>query len=168
MAGPAERELDVVVLTPSTTSRRRQTLKMVGLFVLLGSPVAAILAWLLTPALALGYLVAQTAFLAFGLQRRHRPVLRFTADGVAFEAGHFVLRSAWSNVDRIDVADLPSGSVDALVLVDPALHWAADAATRRTVSRRGWDRVVPIGEFEDDWQTGRVGDAIRRWAPELL
>jgi hypothetical protein len=161
-------ETDVVELTPSTRHRRSQTLKMVGLFVVLGLPVAAILAWLLTPLLALGYLVAQTAFLSFGLQRRHRPVLRFTAEGVAFEAGHFVLRSAWENVDRIDVADLPSGSVESLVLTQPSLHWAADAVTRRTVSRRGWDRLVPIGEFEDDWRTGHVGAAIRRWAPDLL
>src|SRR4051794_1216070 len=101
MSGRPEHE--AVVLTPSTRTRRHQTLKMVGLFVLLGLPVAAILAWLLTPLLALGYLVAQTAFLTFGLQRRHRPVLRFTPDGVEFEAGHFVLRSPWANVDRIDV-----------------------------------------------------------------
>jgi hypothetical protein len=159
---------DVVELTPSTRNRRTQTLKMVGLFVLLGLPVAAILAWLLTPLLALGYLVAQTAFLTFGLQRRHRPVLRFSDQGVAFEAGHFVLRSAWDNVDRIDVAELPSGRVECIVLHEPSLHWAADAVTRRTVSRRGWDRLVPIGDFEDDWRAGAVGDALRRWAPRLL
>jgi hypothetical protein len=161
-------ETVVVELTPSTRNRRHQTLKMVALFVVLGLPVAAILAWLLTPLLALGYLVAQTAFLAFGLQRRHRPVLRFTPQGVAFEAGHFVLRSAWDNVDRVEVAELPSGAVECLVLNDPSLHWAADAATRTTVTRRGWDRVVPIGDFEDDWRAGHVGDAIRRWAPDLL
>jgi len=159
---------DVVQLTPSTRNRRRQTLKMVALFVVLGLPVAAILAWLLTPLLALGYLVAQTAFLTFGLQRRHRPVLRFSDRGLAFEAGHFVLRSGWDNVDRIEVADLPSGTVECLVLDEPSLHWAADAVTRRTVSRRGWDRLVPIGDFEDDWRTGDVGDALRRWAPHLL
>ena len=155
-------------LTPSTRNRRRQTLTMVALFVVLGLPVAAILAWLLTPLLALGYLVAQTAFLTFGLQRRHRPVLRFSDRGVAFEAGHFVLRSAWDNVDRIDVAELPSGSVECLLLDEPSLHWAADAVTRRTVSGRGWDRVVPIGDFEDDWRAGDVGEALRRWAPHLL
>jgi hypothetical protein len=165
---PDHPETDVVELTPSTRNRRSQTLKMMALFVVLGLPVAAILAWLLTPLLALGYLVLQTAFLSFGLQRRHRPVLRFTAEGVAFEAGHFVLRSAWDNVDRIDVAELPSGTVESLVLNHPSLHWAADAVTRRTVSRRGWDRLVPIGDFEDDWRAGHVGDAIRRWAPELL
>lgn len=165
---PDASQTDVVELTPSTGARRRQTLTMVALFVVLGLPVAAILAWLLTPTLAFGYLVVQTAFLSFGLQRRHQPVLRFSADGVAFEAGQFVLRSPWANVERIEVADLPSGSVDSLVLADPSLHWAADAATRTTVARRGWDRLVPIGEFEDDWRAGRVGEALRRWRPELL
>ena len=42
------------------------------------------------------------------------------------------------------------------------------AALRRRVQARGWDRVIPLGFFEVEWEWGRIGDAFRQWAPWIF
>lgn len=157
-----------LVLTPHTRSRRARTTRMLGLFVLGALPVAAVLVWLVNPLVAVGYIVVQTAFLWFGLRQQHQPRLRLLADGVQFEPGSFVIRCGWDDIDRIDRVTLPSGPTEALVLKESGLGWALDAGTRREVSVKGWDRVIPLSEFEDEWRRGRIGHLIGEHAPRLL
>lgn len=157
-----------LVLTPHTRSQRARTLRMLGLFVVGALPVAAVLVWLVNPVVAVGYIVVQTAFLMFGLRQQHQPRLRLDADGVQFEPGSFVIRSGWDDVERIDEVTLPSGPTEALLLRESGLGWALDAGTRREVTVKGWDRIVPLSEFEDDWRGGRIGRLIEAHAPRLL
>jgi hypothetical protein len=110
-------------------------------------------------------MVAQTLFLWFGLRRRHSPVLRLSPDGMSYEPGRFHIRCAWADVDALGEVDLPDGRVEALVLAEGHLHWAVDPQTKRQVQARGWDRIIPIGTFEPEWEWGRIGEAFRQWAP---
>lgn len=157
-----------LVLTPHTRSRRARTMRMLALFVIGALPVAAVLVWLLNPAVALGYVVVQTAFLMFGLRQQHQPRLRLGAAGVQFEPGSFVVRGEWDDVDRIEHVTLPSGPTDALVFRQSGLGWTLDPGTRREVTNKGWDRLVPLSEFEDDWRQGRIGRLIEQHAPRLM
>jgi hypothetical protein len=109
--------------------------------------------------------VAQTLFLWFGLRRRHRPVLRLSPVGLSYEPGRFHIRCAWADVDALGEVDLPDGRVEALVLAEGHLHWAVDPAMKRQVQARGWDRIIPIGTFEPEWEWGQIGQAFRQWAP---
>lgn len=157
-----------LVLTPHTRSRRARTTRMLGMFVIGALPVAAVLVWLVNPLVAVGYIVVQTAFLYFGLRQQHQPRLRLHDDGVQFEPGSFVIRCGWDDIERIDQVTLPSGPTEALVLRESGLGWALDAGTRREVTVKGWDSVIPLSEFEDDWRRGRIGRVIEQRAPRLL
>ncbi len=157
-----------LVLTPHTRSRRARTLRMLALFVIGAVPVAAVLVWLVNPLVAVGYVVVQTGFLMFGLRQQHQPHLRLDADGVQFEPGSFVIRCGWDDIERIDQVTLPTGPTEALVLQQSGLGWALDAGTRREVAVKGWDRIIPLSEFEDEWRRGRIGDLIGQHAPRLL
>ena len=141
---------------------------MFTLFVVGALPVAAVLVWLVNPLVAVGYVVVQTGFLMFGLRQQHQPHLRLGEDGVQFEPGSFVLRCAWDDVARIEQVTLPSGPTDALMLRASGLGWTLDAGTRREVTVKGWDRTIPLSEFEDDWRNGRIGRLIEQHAPRLL
>lgn len=141
---------------------------MLALFVIGAIPVAAVLVWLINPLVALGYVVVQTSFLMFGLRQQHQPRLRLGADGVQFEPGSFVIRCHWEDIERIDRIVLPSGPTEALLLAESGLGWTLDAGTRREVIVKGWDRLIPLSEFEDDWRHGRIGDLIGRHATRLL
>lgn len=157
-----------IVLGVPASVRRTHELKMLGLFVLAAVPVGAILWLLLTPLIAALYMVGQTVFLWLGLRRRHSPVLRLSPDGLSYEPGRFHVRCRWADVDALGPVDLPDGRVDALVLSEGHLHWVADQALRRRVQARGWDRVIPLGSFEVEWEWGRIGDAFRQWAPWIF
>ena len=157
-----------LVLTPHTRSRRARTLRMLALFVVGALPVAAVLVWLLNPLVALGYVVVQTAFLMFGLRQQHQPRLRLGADGLQFEPGTFVVRCPWDAVERIERVTLPSGPTEALVLRESGLGWTRDPGTRLEATTKGWDRLVPLSDFEDDWRNGQIGQLIREYAPRLL
>lgn len=160
---------DEVVLTTPASVRRRHELRMLGLFVLLALPVAAVVWLLVTPGVAVLYVVAQTLFLWFGLRRRHAPVLRLDAEGISYEPGQFQIRCTWADVDALGTVDLPdSGRVEALLLAEGHLHWASDEAMRRQVRARGWDKVVPIETFEPEWEWGEIGAAFRQWAPWIF
>ena len=161
--GPEE-----IVLTPPASVRRRRDLRFVALFVVLALPVAAVLWAIVGPLLAVVYLVSQTAFLTFGLRRRQVPVLRLTAEGLSYEPGRFQLRCRWTDVAGVGPVTLPAGTVECLLLDAPHLHWVADPGTRRQVTDRGWDRVIPVGDFEADWRSGRIGNGVAEWAPHLL
>lgn len=156
---------DEIVVGVAAGIRRAHELKMLGLFVLAALPVAAVLLLVVNRSLALLYLVGQTLFLWFGLRRRHSPILRLFPDGLSYEPGTFQVRCGWADIDSLGPVDLPDGRVEALHLAEGHLHWATDQATRRRVQARGWDRVIPIGSFEAEWEWGRIGTAFRQWAP---
>ena len=157
-----------IVLTPATRSRRARARRTLALFVAGALPVAAVLVWLLNPVVAAAYVVLQTALLMFAFRQQHQPHLRLGPDGVQFEPGSFVVRAPWDDVVRVEHVTLPSGPTDALVLGTGSLGWALDPGTRREVTTHGWDRLVPLSQFEDDWRAGAIGDAIRTYAPRLL
>jgi len=165
MPEPRPHPEEIVVGTPATV-RRRHEARLVALFVVAALPLALIL-WLILDSLAVAglFVVAWTLFFWFGMRRRHAPVLRLTADGLSYEPGQFQVRCGWADIDALGPVDLPDGRVEALVLDEGHLHWAVDHATRRKVEARGWDRIVPIGSFEPEWEWGQIGRAFRQWAP---
>ena len=158
---------DQIVLTPPPAARRRRDVRFVGLFLVFALPVGAVLWAIIDPWIALAYVVGQTAFLTYGLRRRHTPTLRLDAEGLSYEPGRFQLRCGWDAVTGVERVDLPTGPVEAFTLRASGLHWAADARVRDEVRQRGWDRQVPVGDFEVDWRHGRIGEAVRRWAPHV-
>lgn len=154
---------------PSASVRRAHEAKMLVLFAVAALPLAVIL-WLILSSLAVAvaFVVAWTLFFWFGLRRRHSPVLRLSPDGLSYEPGTFLVRCSWADVDALGPVELPDGRVEALVLAEGRLHWAVDQPTRRRVQARGWDRVIPIGTFEPEWEWGQIGRAIRQWAPWVV
>ena len=157
-----------LVLTPSRAKERSRTLKMLALFLLAAAPVAAILVLTVSWWIALAYVIVQTGFLMFGLRQRHEPKLRVDELGMQYEAGSFVIRAAWSDIDKVEPVTLPSGATEAAVLGTSGIRWTLDAQTRRQAIARGWDRVIPIGDFATDWRTGPLGDAFREHRPDLV
>ena len=157
---------DEIVVGTSPTVRRAHEVRMLALFVVAALPLAAIL-WLIfsSPLFAGLFVAAWTLFFWFGMRRRHDPLLRLSPDGLSYEPGQFHVLCSWADVDALGPVDLPDGRVEALILAEGHLHWAADQATRRKVQARGWDRVIPIGSFEPEWEWGRIGQAFRQWAP---
>lgn len=157
-----------VVLTPTTRSQRDRLVRMGLLFFLAALPVAAVLVLIVNWPVAIGYVVVQTAGLLFGVRQQHTAVLKLDANGVQFEPGNFVLRAEWDDIDKVDQVTLPSGPTQALVLKRSALRWTHTPQVRMQVTRKGWDRIIPLDEFEKDWRKGKVGDALREHRPDLL
>lgn len=157
-----------VVLTPTTRSQRDRLVRMGLLFFLAALPVAAVLVLIVNWPVAIGYVVVQTGGLLFGVRQQHTAVLKLDAKGIQFEPGNFVLRAEWSDIDRVEEVDLPSGPTQALVLERSGLRWTHTPQVRMQVTRNGWDRIIPLDEFETDWRRGKVGDALREHRPDLL
>ncbi|MCU1453371.1 MAG: hypothetical protein JWN46_1517 [Acidimicrobiales bacterium] len=157
-----------LVLTPDASSRRARSLRMLLLFLLAALPVAAILGVVVNWLTAALYTVVQTAFLMFGVRQQGQATLRLDDTGVQFEPGSFVVRAAWADIDRIGEVTLPTGPADALVLTQSGLRWTLDAGTRRQVTLKAWDRVIPLSDFEPEWRTGQIGAALRAHRPDLL
>jgi hypothetical protein len=157
-----------VVLTPTTRSQRDRLLRMGLLFFLAALPVGLVLVLLVNWPIAIGYVVVQTAGLLFGVRQQHTAALKLDAKGVQFEPGNFVLRAEWSDIDRVEEVTLPSGPTQALVLKRSGLRWTHTPQVRAEVTRRGWDVLIPLDEFESDWRNGRVGEALREHRPDLL
>ena len=157
-----------LVLTPSTRSQRDRLLRMGGLFLVAALPVAAVLVALVNWPVAIAYTVIQTGFLLFGVRQQRSSVLRVDASGIQYEAGTFVLRTAWADIDRVGEAELPDGKTQAFVLRTPALRWTHTPQVRRQVSERGWDRIIPIDRFEPSWPGGRLGAEVGRHRPDLV
>ena len=153
---------------PHTRSAGPRTLRMLALFVVGALPVAAVLVWLLNPLVALGYVVVQTAFLMFGLRQRHQPRSVGSDRGVQFEPGTFVVRCPWSTMSS-------GSSASPCRLVRPRrcprrVGTRMDARSEHPARShaKGWDRLVPLSDFEDDWRDGQIGQLIREHAPRLL
>jgi hypothetical protein len=157
-----------LVFHPPVAVRRRSEARMVGLFIAMGIPVAVVVGLVIGWPVAGAYLVAQTAFLTYGLRRRHVPVLRLSPDGISFEPGPFQIRCAWDDVDGVEQVLLPDGRVDAWRLSAPRVHWADTPARRSELAKKGWDTLVPVGQFDPDWRGGPIGDAVRGWRPQLV
>jgi hypothetical protein len=157
-----------LVLTPSTRSQRSRLVRLGLLFLLAALPVAAVLAAIVNWWAAVGYTVVQTGVLLFGVRQQRTSVLRVDDAGIQYEAAAFVLRAAWADVDKVADATLPSGPTTALVLARSGLRWTHTPQIRQQVTARGWDRIIPIDEFEPTWPDGPLGEAVRRHRPDLL
>ena len=140
---------------------------MVGLFIVAELPVAVVVGLVVGWVVAAGFLVGLTAFLTYGLRRRHVPILRLSPEGISFEPGQFQLRCGWDDVAGAESVDLPDGRVEAWRLRRPRVHWAESPALKAQLAAKGWDTVVPVGQFDPGWRTGPIGDAVRSWRPEL-
>ena len=157
-----------VVLTPSTRSQRDRLVRL-GVMILLASiPIAGILWALVNWQAALGFVVIWTVGLMFGVGQQRTIALKVDANGLQYEAGTFVLRTTWADLDRIGEATLPTGKTQAIVLKRGGLRWAHTAQTRAQVQQRGWDRIIPIDDFAPKWPAGKLADAIREHRPDLL
>ncbi len=157
-----------VVLTPTSRSQRDRLLRMGLLFFVAALPVAAVLVLIVNWPIAVGYVVLQTAGLLFGVRQQPTAALKLDATGVQFEPGSFVLRAEWNDIDEVAEVTLPSGPTQALVLKRSGLRWAHTPQVRAQVAQRGWDRVIPLDEFEKDWRAGQVGAALRQHRPDLV
>ncbi|HEX2577284.1 MAG TPA: hypothetical protein VHK88_13100 [Aquihabitans sp.] len=157
-----------VVLTPSTRSQRARLQRLGLLFLLAALPVAAVLVVIIGWWVAALYVVVQTGVLLFGVRQQRTSVLRIDDAGLQYEAGTFVLRAAWADVEKVARATLPTGETNALVLGRSGLRWTHTPQVRQQVAQRGWDRIIPIDEFEPGWPQGPLGDAVRTHRPDLL
>jgi len=131
-------------------------------------PIAALLVALVNWPVAIGFVVVWTVGLMFGVGQQRTMSLKIDGAGLQYEAGTFVLRTTWDDLDRIGEATLPSGKTQAIVLKRGGLRWAHSAQTRAQVTQRGWDRIIPIDDFAPRWPDGKLGDAIREHRPDLL
>ena len=141
---------------------------MGALFFLAALPVALVLVLLVNWWLAIGYTVLQTVGLLFAVRHQPSIVLKLDANGVQYESGSFVLRSAWGDIDKIAEVTLPSGKTQGFVLKRSGLRWAHTPEVREQVTQRGWDRVIPLDDFTKDWRKGKVGAELRKYRPDLL
>ena len=157
-----------LVLTPSTRSQRVRLQRLGLLFLLAALPVAAVLVILVNWWVASLYTVVQTGVLLFGVRQQRTSVLRVDEAGIQYEAGAFVLRTAWVDIAKVGEATLPSGTTQALVLSRSGLRWTHTPQVRQQVTQRGWDRIIPIDEFEPSWPNGPLAAAIRAHRPDLL
>ena len=157
-----------LVLTPSTRSQRVRLQRLGLLFLLAALPVAAVLVILVNWWVASLYTVVQTGVLLFGVRQQRTSVLRVDEAGIQYEAGAFVLRTAWVDIAKVGEVTLPSGTTQALVLSRSGLRWTHTPQVRQQVTQRGWDRIIPIDEFEPNWPNGPLAAAIRAHRPDLL
>lgn len=157
-----------LVLTPSARSQRSRLTRHLVLFLLAALPVGGVLWALVNLWVALIYVVVQTAVLMFGVRQQRTSVLRVDDAGIQYEAPAFVLRASWDDIDKIGEATLPSGPTQAFVLKRSAVRWTHTPQVRQQVTARGWDRIIPIDEFEPGWPSGPLADATRRHRPDLL
>lgn len=157
-----------LVLTPSARSQRDRLTRHLVLFLLAALPVAVVLFALVNVWVAIVYVVVQTGVLMFGVGQQRTSVLKVDDSGLQYEAPSFLLRAAWSDVDRVAEATLPSGPTQAFVLKRSAVRWTHTPQVRQQVTAKGWDRIIPIDEFESSWPSGPLGDAVRRHRPDLL
>ncbi|MFN8017051.1 MAG: hypothetical protein U0P45_02890 [Acidimicrobiales bacterium] len=156
------------VLTPSTRAKRDRLVRLGVMIFLASLPIAAILLALVNWQVALGFVVVWTVGLLFGVGQQRTTSLKVDGNGLQYEAGTFVLRTTWDDLDRIGEATLPSGTTQAIVLKRGGLRWAHTPQTRQQVVQRGWDRIIPIDEFAPRWPEGKLADAIREHRPDLL
>jgi YD repeat-containing protein len=156
------------VLQPSARSQRDRLVRLGAMIIIAALPIAAILLALVNWQVALGFMVVWTVGLMFGVRQQRSATLRLDDAGLQYEAGMFVLRATWDDLDRIGEVTLPSGKTQAIVLHTSGLRWTHTPQVRQQVSSKGWDRIVPIDEFAPRWPQGRLGDALRTHRPDLM
>ena len=157
-----------LVLTPSTRSQRARLQRLGLLFLLAALPVAAVLVALVNWWVAILYTVVQTGVLLFGVRQQRTSVLRADDAGLQYEAATFVLRTSWADIEKVAEATLPSGSTTAFVLARSGLRWTHTPQVRHQVTTRGWDRIIPIDEFEPSWPDGPLGQLVRERRADLI
>ena len=157
-----------LVLTPSTRSQRARLQRLGLLFLLAALPVAAVLVALVNWWVAILYTVVQTGVLLFGVRQQRTSVLRADDAGLQYEAATFVLRASWSDIEKVAEATLPTGPTTAFVLSRSGLRWTHTPQVRHQVTTRGWDRIIPIDEFEPSWPEGPLGELVRTRRADLL
>lgn len=157
-----------VVLTPSVRAQRSRLVRL-GVTIFVASlPIAGLLLALVNWQVAVGFVVIWTVGLLFGVGQQRTSSLKVDDAGLQYEAGTFVLRTTWADIDRIGDVTLPDRTTRALVLRSSGLRWAQTPQTRAQVAQRGWDRIIPIDDFAPRWPEGRLGDAVRAHRPDLL
>ena len=103
---------------------------------------------------ALGFVVIWTVGLMFGVGQQRTISLKVDDNGLQYEAGTFVLRAAWADIDRIGEATLPVGQ-DAGHRPEAGRASAGRTLPRPAqVQQRGWDRIIPIDDFAPKWPAG--------------
>lgn len=157
-----------LVLTPSTRSQRDRLQRHFLLFFLAALPVAGVVWALVNWWAALIYVVGQTSVLMWGVRQQRTSVLKVDDSGVQYEAQAFVLRCTWADIEEISETTLPSGPTQAFVLKRSSLRWTHSPEIRRQVLAKGWDRVIPIDEFEPSWPNGPLGKAVKANRADLL
>ena len=159
-----------VTLTPSTRSQRDRLVRLGVIIFVASLPIAGVLLALVNWQVAVGYIVVWTVGLLFGVRQQRTSTLRVDHAGVQYEAGTFVLRAAWNDIDKIGSVTLPDRKTEALVLKagTQSLRWTHTPQVRQQVTTRGWDRIIPIDDFAPRWPKGELGDAIREHRPDLL
>ena len=169
MAG-ANVALVSTVLTPSTRAQRDRLVRLGVLIFLTSLPIAGVLLALVDWQVAVGYIVVWTVGLLFGVRQQRTTALRVDDAGLQYEAGTFVLRASWADLDRIGSVDLPDRKTQAVVLKagTNSLRWTQSPQVRQQVTSRAWDRIIPIDEFAPRWPAGALGDALRAHRPDLL
>lgn len=138
------------------------------LFLLAALPVAVVLVMIINWWIAALYVVVQTSVLLFGVRQQRTSTLRVDDVGIQYEAGTFVLRTTWADIDKVARATLPTGNTLALVLRRSGLRWTHTPQIRQQVTQKGWDRIIPIDEFEPGWPNGPLAAAVRAHRPDLL
>ena len=157
-----------LVLTPSTRSQRARLQRLGLLFLLAALPVAAVLVALVNWWVAILYTVVQTGVLLFGVRQQRTSVLRADDAGLQYEAATFVLRTSWTDIEKVAEATLPTGTTTAFVLSRSGLRWTHTPQVRQQVTTRGWDLIIPIDEFEPSWPKGPLGDLVRERRADLI
>jgi hypothetical protein len=158
------------VLTPSTKAQRDRLVRLGVLILVASLPIAGVLLALVNWQVAVGYIVVWTVGLLFGVRQQRTSALRVDDAGLQYEAGTFVLRASWVDIEKIGEVTLPDRKTQALVLKagTSSLRWTQSPQVRQQVTSRGYDRIIPIDDFAPRWPSGALGDAVRKHRPELL
>lgn len=157
-----------LVLTPATRAQRERLVRLGILIFVASLPIAALLVALVNWPVALLYVVVWTVGLLFGVGQQRTTVLRVDQAGIQYEAGTFVLRASWADLDRIGDVTLPDRKTKGFVLKSSGLRWTQSPQVRHQVTTRGWDRIIPIDDYAPKWPQGQLGDQVRKHRPDLL
>ena len=107
--------------------------------------------------------------------------------GIEYYNWGFRLRTTWDNVQGTGELWTTRGMIRGLQLREPALEmdgWLrvgrgaipvvstigalSGRGLPRSGSMAGYDRIIPVGYFAQDWETSELGALIRSYAPQAL
>jgi hypothetical protein len=101
--------------------------------------------------------------LSVSLVRQQR--LEVTDKGMRYYAPGFRVFSPWENVQDCTRRALGMPSYDVLLVRNPVIDkswWVLPG------SLKGYDNMIPVGLFSDEWRTGELGELVKRYAPEAF